>query len=489
MSASALSHLPGGKPIRKAISLPVIEAGLCVLDVAILALLSYLTFSAYAIRYLHYDQASAVEDHAILTVFTVAIGTYLLNPKRFTQVEQITRGLAGLRLACTRWTIVVLISIAVAFITKTSGTFSRGWLLIWYCSSIGYLCVSRYCLVKLTAYWIRRGYLRHRIVIFGSGEPAVRLLTNIRRQLSDAVEIVGFFDDRATRRPGSLEGVRYLGSSGDLLNFVRAEQIDEIIIALPLQSEQRVRELVAKLRILPVDISIALANFPRYVRNFQIEEFGREHVRLRVAERPLKDWAALIKRVEDIALSLCILVFFLPMMALIAILIRLNSRGPILFVQPRFGFNNKTIRVFKFRTMYHELSDITGAERTSPGDTRVTRVGRFLRKTSLDELPQLFNVLNGTMSLVGPRPHPLAMKAVDKAYADAVADYFARHRVKPGLTGWAQVHGCRGEIDTHDKAQRRVEHDLHYIENWSIALDAYIMMRTVIVILSRQQAY
>jgi lipopolysaccharide/colanic/teichoic acid biosynthesis glycosyltransferase len=176
-------------------------------------------------------------------------------------------------------------------------------------------------------------------------------------------------------------------------------------------------------------------------------------------------------------------------MLLVALAIRLDSKGPVLFKQKRYGFNNELIEVFKFRSMYHAASDADAAKLVTKGDSRVTRVGRFIRRTSLDELPQFFNVLRGELSLVGPRPHATKAKAADQLYNDVVDGYFARHRVKPGITGWAQVNGWRGETDTAEKLQRRVEHDLYYIENWSLAFDLYILWRTPISLLKSENAY
>jgi lipopolysaccharide/colanic/teichoic acid biosynthesis glycosyltransferase len=177
-------------------------------------------------------------------------------------------------------------------------------------------------------------------------------------------------------------------------------------------------------------------------------------------------------------------------MAIVAIAIRLDSRGPVLFKQKRYGFNNELIEVFKFRSMYVEATDATAAKLVTKGDPRVTRVGRFIRKTSLDELPQLFNVvLKGNLSLVGPRPHAVHAKAVDRLYDEAVDGYFARHRVKPGITGWAQINGWRGETDNDEKIQRRVEHDLYYIENWSVLFDLYILAMTPFSLLKTENAY
>src|SRR6185295_7965247 len=167
-----------------------------------------------------------------------------------------------------------------------------------------------------------------------------------------------------------------------------------------------------------------------------------------------------------------------PVMALVALAIKLDSPGPVLFRQKRYGFNNELIEVFKFRSMYADKADAAARQLVSKHDVRVTKVGRLIRKTSIDELPQLFNVLKGELSIVGPRPHALQAKAANKLYYEAVEGYFARHRVKPGMTGWAQIHGWRGETDTIDKIMQRVNHDLYYIENWSILLNFYICVMT-----------
>jgi exopolysaccharide biosynthesis polyprenyl glycosylphosphotransferase len=198
--------------------------------------------------------------------------------------------------------------------------------------------------------------------------------------------------------------------------------------------------------------------------------------------------AVLVKRIEDVVIAAFGLLVTLPLMLVIALLIKLDSRGPVLFKQKRLGANNLPFDLLKFRSMYVEQTDPLGRQLTRAGDPRVTRVGRFLRMTSLDELPQLINVLRGEMSLVGPRPHALAASAAGIAYAHAISDYPIRHRVKPGITGWAQVNGWRGETTTLEQIRRRVEHDLYYVENWSLSFDLVILGRTVFAILSRANA-
>ena len=200
---------------------------------------------------------------------------------------------------------------------------------------------------------------------------------------------------------------------------------------------------------------------------------------LKVVDRPLKNWWAVAEWMEDKLLGSLLLIFVGPLMALTAILIKLDSPGPVLFVQKRFGFYKEVIGVLKFRTMHIDRADPSGAQRTIRNDPRVTRLGRILRWLSFDELPQLINVIRGDMSLVGPRPHAVAMKAGDRLYDEAVERYLHRNRVKPGITNWAQVSGLRGDVDTLEKAHARVAHDLYYIEHWSPWLDLKILLRTV----------
>jgi putative colanic acid biosynthesis UDP-glucose lipid carrier transferase len=202
-------------------------------------------------------------------------------------------------------------------------------------------------------------------------------------------------------------------------------------------------------------------------------------------ERPMSGWNQVLKRIEDLVLAPILLLLTLPMSLAIAVLIRLDSPGPILFRQRRFGFNNNEFTVYKFRTMRHAPEDahVPQARRT---DERVTRIGAFLRRTSLDELPQLLNVLRGEMSLVGPRPHAVAH---NRHFAEIIDDYLGRHRVKPGITGWAQVNGLRGETRTEEQMRLRVQHDLHYIDNWSLWLDLKILLLTIFVGFVHENAY
>ena len=208
-----------------------------------------------------------------------------------------------------------------------------------------------------------------------------------------------------------------------------------------------------------------------------------------MADRPISDWNLIFKWVFDMVVAASALIVLSPVMIATAIAVKLDSKGPVFFKQKRHGFNNELIEVYKFRSMRTDMADAAATKLVTKDDPRVTRVGKFIRKTSIDELPQLFNVLRGELSIVGPRPHALQAKADNLLYYEAVDGYFARHKVKPGITGWAQIHGWRGETDTVEKILQRVQHDLYYIEKWSILLDVYILFMTPIRLLNSENAY
>jgi exopolysaccharide biosynthesis polyprenyl glycosylphosphotransferase len=259
------------------------------------------------------------------------------------------------------------------------------------------------------------------------------------------------------------------------------------VIAIPPYASNRILELSRRFHPFAVSLRVLA---PEGYENFQVLDSDRygDIGTFRVMDKPLDEVAGIIKRIEDVVIAILCLLFTLPLMLVIALFIKLDSRGPVLFRQKRLGANNLPFDLRKFRTMYVEQTDLLGHQLTRAGDPRITRVGRFLRMTSMDELPQLINVLRGEMSLVGPRPHALAASAAGVAYARAISEYPIRHRVKPGITGWAQVNGWRGETTTIEQIRRRVEHDLYYIENWSLTFDLFILGRTVFAVLSRANA-
>ncbi|WP_137132967.1 undecaprenyl-phosphate glucose phosphotransferase [Rhizobium sp. FY34] len=365
-----------------------------------------------------------------------------------------------------------------------------GQLIGWYIAGIVTLIVLRLTIAFGIRNWSRNGIMERRAVIVGGGQPAKDLVRALEQQADNDIRICGIFDDRGSsaRSPDMVAGYPKLGTFGELVEFARLARIDMLIIALPASAEQRILQLVKKLWVLPVDIRLAA-----HAHRLRFRPRAYSHVgtvpMLDIFDKPLRDWDSVAKRIFDVAFSLIALSLLWPVMLGCAIAVKTTSKGPVLFVQKRHGFNNEVINVLKFRSMYTELSDPTAKRAVTKNDPRVTPVGRFLRKSSLDELPQFINALRGELSLVGPRPHAVHAQTGDRKYVDVVESYFARHRVKPGVTGWAQINGLRGELDSDEKIRARTAYDLDYIENWSLWLDLKILVLTPIRLLNTENAY
>lgn len=380
----------------------------------------------------------------------------------------------------------ILLLTAGLFTFKVGDNVSRLWLATWSITSAITLCGFR----LLTGAAIQRlketGRLSKNVAIVAAGEVGHQLATRLINEYR-GTRVAGIFDERRSRfiesgtdRPA----VRQLPALYELLC---RGCVDEVVIAIPPYASQRILELSRRFHPFPVSLRVLS---PDGYENFQVLDSRRygEIGTFRVMDKPLDEVAAVVKRVEDLVIAALCVLFFLPLMLVIALAIQLDSRGPVLFRQKRLGANNLPFDLLKFRSMFVDQTDPAGHQLTRAGDPRITRVGRFLRVTSMDELPQLINVLRGEMSLVGPRPHALAASAAGIAYARAINEYPIRHRVKPGITGWAQVNGWRGETTTIEQIRRRVEHDLYYIENWSLTLDLLILGRTIFTVLSRANA-
>ncbi|MAZ82518.1 MAG: undecaprenyl-phosphate glucose phosphotransferase [Hoeflea sp.] len=387
------------------------------------------------------------------------------------------------------WTGTLGVMAVIGFFLQFGLVYSRLWFLAWFVAGIVVLFLSRTLLAFAIRRWARNGVMERRAVIVGGGNMAEALIRSIEQEPNNDIRICGIFDDRGTRRsPEVVAGYPKLGTVSELVTFARLARIDMLIIALPLSAELRVLQLLKKLWVLPLDIRLAAhANRLRF-RPRAYSYVGAAPL-LDIFDRPITDWDSVAKRGFDIFFSLAAIAVLWPVMLGTAIAIKLDSKGPVIFRQKRHGFNNEVIDVFKFRSMYTEMCDPEAKVLVSKGDPRVTKVGRFIRKTSIDELPQFFNVLKGDLSLVGPRPHAVAAGTKDLQFTEVVDGYFARHRVKPGVTGWAQISGWRGEIDNDDKIRQRVACDLYYIENWSLLLDLKILFLTPIRLLNTENAY
>ncbi|MDY0915767.1 undecaprenyl-phosphate glucose phosphotransferase [Pseudomonas viridiflava] len=377
------------------------------------------------------------------------------------------------------------------FMQRTLGLFgnlSNEHLVFWYVASLFLYCVIRLLMLALFKHQMRKGVFLQNAVILGATENGMRLAEYLLQHQDIRSGVMGFIDDRIGRMPKTVANLPLLGNTSDLERLIREEKVTQVLVALPWTAENRMDHIIHELRRFPVNVLLVpdMVAF-RHSHN-RITEVAKLPM-FNASDVPLNGWSPFIKRAEDIVLSSLTLLALSPFMLLVALAIKLDSPGPVFFRQKRYGYNNRLIEVFKFRSMHQHQADATAEQQTTRGDARITRVGRFIRKTSLDELPQLFNVVAGSMSMVGPRPHATATKAAGILFEQAVKEYTSRHRVKPGITGLAQINGYRGETDTVEKIEKRVEFDLEYIENWSVWFDLYILMRTVPAVLFTREAY
>jgi Undecaprenyl-phosphate glucose phosphotransferase len=420
---------------------------------------------------------------ALAAVFTLQ-ALYLYNTSVFRSPMRHDLKIAG------GWTLVFVITLAAAFFLKIENAFARLWLIGWFASGLTLLFVERFALAGVVRLLTHQGKLDRRAVIVGGGPAAEPVLRELAAQSDSDLRILGVFDDRTDiRSPDVVAGYPKLGTVDDLVEFARHTRLDLVLFTLPISAETRLLQMLRKLWVLPIDIRLAAHTNRLRFRPRSYSYIGKMPV-IDVFDKPIADWDVIVKTAFDKIVGALCLLLLSPLMLAVAIAVRLDSPGPIFFRQMRYGFNNEKIAILKFRSMYVDNLDAKAGRLVTKDDPRVTRVGRFIRKTSLDELPQLLNVVfSGDLSLVGPRPHAMQAKADERLYDEVVDGYFARHRVKPGLTGWAQINGWRGETDTPEKIQKRVEHDLYYIENWSILLDLYILALTPFALMKAENAY
>jgi Undecaprenyl-phosphate glucose phosphotransferase len=467
------------------VSLVVIRGAVRTLELAIIVLLGLLIALLYVEEPVVAGRASFLIAVALTGLAAVAafelLQLYAL-PAFASFIRQMPRLLLG-------WTAAFALLLAGVFFLKMGHEFSRVWFALWYASGAIALMGERLAVATIVRHWTRQGRLYRRAAIYGGGTLTEKLIGELEIDVDSDVRIMGVFDDRGDDRVDRIiSGYPRIGGLRELVDFARKTRLDLVIVALPITAEKRLLQVTRLLSVLPAEVKLpARATELRFTRN-TYSHVGNVAM-IDLLEKPIADWGTVAKWAFDKIVGLLALILLAPVMLAVAAAIKLDSPGPVLFRQKRHGFNNELIEIFKFRSMYVERCDANAAKLVTKHDPRVTRIGRFIRRTSLDELPQLFNVIAGSLSLVGPRPHALEAKAAGRLYDSVVDGYFARHKVKPGITGWAQIHGWRGETDTPEKLQKRVEHDIYYIENWSLLLDAFILMKTPFALLKSGNAY
>lgn len=432
----------------------------------------------------------ASEVRPSVQFFALAIIVFLVSEKVLTtpELRPAPRGQIDLQPTVPRllleWSCiaaVLLFLLASLHLTRLVGTRS---LTLWLVITPAALIASRALAFQLARHWqsSRAGGGRH--VIIGATEAGLELARRLQ-QRSFGGQFLGFADFRDPLRLPAIAPEQWIGACAQVADFVNRNAVEAIYIALPISSEPRIANLVQQLR----DTTASIYFVPANIFDFQLVQPSCVEIHgipaLAVCDSPHRGLSGLGKRIFDMSVSSVALVLLSPLMLSIALAVRLSSPGPVLFKQRRYGLNGEEIVVYKFRSMSvcEDGPTVTQAKRD---DVRTTRLGRLLRRFSLDELPQILNVLSGHMSLVGPRPHAIAH---NEQYRKLISGYMIRHKVRPGITGWAQIHGLRGETNTPDDMRRRIEYDLEYLNNWSLGLDARILVRTAGIVLRDKHAY
>lgn len=380
-----------------------------------------------------------------------------------------------LRTVSTGWATVTVVLALFFFLTKSGAEFSRVWSMLWFGLGLLGLLLVRLVLRQFLRWLRRKGYNQRKVLIVGKDPLMADLANRLRHSPWMGLSVV---DCLAVASETDIDRT-------DLNAQIVAHGIDQVWITLPLKDESLVQAVIAALSLSPVEIRYVPDLFGFRLFSHSVSEVAGLPV-INLSSTPMEGFNRVVKEVEDRVLALIILILISPLLLLLAVGVKFSSPGPVFFKQRRNGWGGKPIHVLKFRSMvvHQEAADIV--TQASKQDARITPFGAFLRRTSLDELPQFWNVLTGEMSIVGPRPHAVAHNDQYKVLVD---DYMLRHRVKPGITGWAQINGYRGETDTLEKMQKRVEYDLYYIEHWSIGLDLKIIVMTIFKGFVNKNAY
>ena len=384
----------------------------------------------------------------------------------------------------TGWVAIVGLLVLLGWATQTLEAFEPRVILAWALATPAALFAAHRLMPRVLPRVLATQGLEKVAVIAGANDLGRRLAAHLAADGMLGIRVAGYFDDRGTGRLQNLPAAQNLGALSRLADYARTQRVDVIYIALPMASQPRILKLLEDLRDTTASIYFVPDIFVSDLIQARVDSIGGIPV-VAVCETPFYGFNGFIKRASDIVLSLAILVLISPFMLAIAAGVKLSSPGPILFKQRRYGVDGRKIVVYKFRTMtVAEDGDVV--RQATRNDSRITKFGAFLRRTSLDELPQFVNVLQGRMSVVGPRPHAVAH---NEMYRKLIRGYMIRHKVRPGITGLAQVHGMRGETDTVEKMKARIDYDLQYLRNWSLLLDLQIVLKTIVVVLGRQNAY
>lgn len=440
---------------------------------------------AYWLQYRNLDlepiYAVIIPSLCLITIYWFrTAGVYFFNPNQLL--------LICIKNTAFNWIKLNLLLGATMLFTNTHQEISRLWIIDWFL-----LGIFGFIILRIIFYFIQKRYYEKsrfvtRVVVVGAEHTGRWVIQHLRSVGQKIIEVIGVYDDqispdRPSMRPMKIQSIFIQGGINDLVNFVRNNPVDIVVVTLPYEAADRIHQAVMRLRVLPVQIHVCPGRISYELDKSEVVDLGGIPM-LKILARPLEKGGWLVKQMEDLLIASMIILLISPLLLFIAIAIKLDSRGPIIYTQKRGGFNSRSFKMYKFRTMRHA----PGAPlvQAQPQDPRITRVGRFLRKHSLDELPQFFNVLKRDMSIVGPRPHAIQH---DQEFTAIISQYISRLRVKPGITGWAQINGFRGLTDTPEKLLKRLEYDLYYIDHWSLWFDLRIILKTILISIADKTAF
>ena len=435
-----------------------------------------IVLTGVASYYARFDSLDLPPDYVTVLLTALVLALVVLNAFDVYRWRPDEGVLRSIRRLFGSWIGVVLVVVMLLFATQTGRIFSRQWLGVWAVAALAGMFLVRVVAVHLLKAMHRRGLLVRRVAIVGAGALGQQIAERFTRSPQAGFRVVGFFDDDPAHAGATYCGVAVRGNVAALTPFLEGVAVDQVWVALPLRAEDRVRALLADLVPRNVKIRFVPDIFGFQLLNHSFTEVCGFPV-INITESPLSGIKGALKWLEDKLVAVAVLAVIWPVLVGVAIGVKLSSPGPVIFKQRRGGLDNREIVVWKFRTMgVHDEKSVGDVPQAKRNDPRVTPFGAFLRRTSLDELPQFINVLLGDMSVVGPRPHPLWL---NEFHRDKIPRYMLRSWIKPGITGWAQVCGWRGETDELWKMEMRVQHDLYYIENWSLGFDLYIILMTI----------
>jgi putative colanic acid biosynthesis UDP-glucose lipid carrier transferase len=430
-----------------------------------------------------YDE-SPIPSYHFLAVVVVLLALLLMRPPTQTDAEDFGGSFPVSFVLIIRWLVVLAALLALGYVTRLSGDYPRRVVLTWAVVTPTVIIAVTLALQRVLQRLLRAPASARKAVIAGCTESSLALAARLARINNSCLSVAGFFDDRDSERLHVNGGISLLGKLADLPEFVKTRDVDVVFIALPIRHVSRVMGLIDALR----DTTASIYYVPD-ISVFDLIQSTHASIAgipvISMCETPFHGHRMVAKRLTDVTLAGLLLLALAPIMLGVALLVRCTSPGPVLFKQRRYGLNGEQITIRKFRSMT-VIEDGPEIVQAARADLRLTPVGSFLRRYSLDELPQLFDVLQGTMSLVGPRPHAVAH---NELYRRLIKGYMVRHKVLPGITGWAQINGLRGETRTLDQMETRVQYDLEYLRRWSIRLDLAILARTALLILNDAKAF